>query len=182
MLIGKGRDRACYVHPENPSLCIKVAIKKEKQSKREKRYLSYLKRKGRELSCFSQYLGSVGTNLGKGYVFELARDSEGNIAFTLKKAMEQRLLNRKEIMSLILEIEKNIIEQNICVYDLTPNNVAVFRGQDNEIHYIIIDGLGVSNLNPLSTRLSFLIRRSQKHSLTKFKKKIHSLLDAYVLR
>jgi hypothetical protein len=38
LFIAKGRDRACYRHPLEPSLCIKVALRPEKQSVREKAY------------------------------------------------------------------------------------------------------------------------------------------------
>lgn len=44
LIVGKGRDRVCYEHPNNANLCIKISITNDKQSKREVSYFKFLKK------------------------------------------------------------------------------------------------------------------------------------------
>lgn len=180
MLIGKGRDRVCYIHPADDSLCIKVAINREKQSRREKRYLNFLKKRGKDLSLLSDYKGVTKTNLGVGHIFELARDDKGNVAPSLKTAIQNKLISENEVEQLILKIEAYITEQSICAYDLSPNNIVVLMKDHKNINCKIIDGVGVAKPNPLSIRLDSLILKSQKHSLARLRRKAQLLIEDFL--
>lgn len=155
-LIGKGRDRACYAHPENVNACIKVSIKPEKQSIREKKYLRYLSKKDRNLSFISNYLGQIETSNGTGHQYELVRDFEGNIAPTLKEAIQSDLISIDEINDIVKRVKHYLINELICVYDLSPNNVCVYKDKKGNWQFKIIDGLGVSTWNPATERVKLL--------------------------
>lgn len=177
MLIGKGRDRACYAHPYDLSLCIKIAIKAEKQSRREKRYLSYLKRKNRDISLLSDFKGVVKTDKGTGYLFELVRNNDGSIAESLTNVIKKQLISVADIKTINDLLEDYLTKQQICAYDLSPNNLVVFTDQNGKLACKIIDGIGVAKPNPLLTRLPSLITKSQQKALARFKRKTQLLLD-----
>lgn len=171
LLIGKGRDRACYMHPDNPNLCIKVALQEEKQSKREKDYLAFLHKKNRDLSHVSQFKGFIQTNFGAGYIFELARDSNGEIALTLKEAIKSKKIKETEIMRLISKIEQYLSSQKICVYDLSPSNIVIYKDSSDKWQFFLIDGLGVATPNPLIQRTNLLTNNLLKRSFAQLKRK-----------
>jgi len=172
LLIGQGRDRACYQHPENKELCIKVALKPEKQSKREKNYLEYLKSKNRDLGHVSQYHGTIQTNLGTGYLFDLARDSDGKIAMTLKSAIKKKIIKETEVIRLISELENYLYSEKICVYDLSPSNIVVQKDTSNKWQFTLIDGLGVATPNPLIKRTNILTENLLTRSFQRLRNKV----------
>ena len=160
LLIGTGRDRACYQHPTNPSLCIKVALTAEKQSIRERNYLNFLKKKNRDLTYISQYIGTLDTNLGKGHVFELARDENDNIAPTLNTAIQNKQIEFNEVEELVNQLKTYLYTQNICAYDLSPNNIVVVKKSNSECSLKIIDGIGISQPNPFIIRSKILTSKA----------------------
>lgn len=176
-LIGKGRDRACYEHPEDPSLCIKVALQREKQSKREIRYLKYLEKKNKDLSRISKFQGLINTNLGKGYIFELAKNHNGLIAPTLTFAIQNKLISEEEVKEIIDSVDTYLTEQAICVSDLSPNNITVIREQSSELSFQIIDGIGVAKPNPFITRIPSLINKCHQKALERLKRKASLIVN-----
>ena len=144
IFIAKGRDRACYHHPFQANLCVKVAVKPEKQSLREKAYLNFLTQKHTDLHAVSQYRGEVSTNLGKGYLFDLAMNYDGSLSKTLKQAIQEEAIPQQEVNKLLAQL-KHYLESNlICVKDLSPNNLAYVKTNENKATLFIIDGIGLS--------------------------------------
>ncbi len=145
LLIGKGRDRACYQHPENPGQCIKVALRPEKQSNREKAYFRYLKRQQADLSRLSQHLGTVETDFGVGHIYELQRENNSSLSPTLKQAIEDNLLDKQDVEQLVHQFENHLKINNICAYDLSPSNLIICKESENTIYLKLIDGVGFAN-------------------------------------
>ncbi len=174
-LIAKGRDRACYQHPTDPDLCIKVAIKPEKQSKRERSYLDYLHKKNRDLTNISLYQGKVDTNLGTGYLFDLIRVDNETVAPTLNSAIKNNLIEYEEVKRILSQLENYLYEQKICVYDLSPNNIAVQKNKMGEWDYKLIDGLGVANANPFVMRINYLTDVLLNRSFKRLNEKIDKI-------
>lgn len=174
LLIGKGRDRACYAHPAVNNTCKKVALKPEKQTQREIKYLSFLRKKGKKLSFISQFIGPVQTDFGMAYQYELVRDKNGNIAPTLKQAINNKLISKQEVNDLVNRLHTLLIKESICVYDLSPSNIVIFLDERNIWQFKIIDGIGVPNANPFTAKIEFLtaklIHASYKRLIAKINK------------
>lgn len=157
LIIGTGRDRICYEHPFIKKQCIKISISSHKQSRREMRYFSFLNKKDNDLSHLSTYLGKVNTNQGLGFCFELIRNDNGDISLTLKEALEKQVISLKEVQPKLEQLKVYLINNNICIRDISPSNI-VCQNTAEGINLIIIDGIGNSNFNPLTIRLPSLIK------------------------
>lgn len=175
LLIGKGRDRKCYQHPGDSNLCIKVALKKEKQSKREVSYLNYLERNARDLKHLCNFYGLVNTNYGEAYAFELALDNDNKIAPTLKDAIWSGAIGKQDAFEIVSQLKGYLTEQQICAYDLSPSNISIYPANNNKWNFKIIDGIGVANPNPFTARVAFLRNQLNHTALERLEKKTNKL-------
>lgn len=175
-LIGEGRDRLCFQHPLNPSLCIKVAKKKEKQTAREIRYLNYLHKKQRDLRYVSDYHHSIKTNYGTGHVFDLIINDGSSAAPSLHDLICTNQI-QPEQLSLALKIfSKYLIKENLCVFDLSPRNLAVCQFNNKQIRLHIIDGIGLASPDPVTYRINWLTRVLMKKRWSRLMDKINKTL------
>ena len=174
-LIGQGRDRACYSHPKLARFCVKVPLTKDRQTPRERRYLAYLNKKGANLSAISGYYGEVATNLGQGYVFELMRLANGQIAPTLKEALLNGIISEKKLLSELHTLREYLSRNAICVRDLSPTNIVCRIAPDGHLEFKIIDGIGSPNHNPLTIRLGYLVERAINQAWQRLERKIRNL-------
>lgn len=159
LIIGKGRDRVCYVHPHEKNLCIKISIGSNKQSKREARYFNFLESRQADLSKISIFQGNVITNLGKGYAFDLIRDEDGSVAKTLRQCLESKIFTIDEIQPKLHDLREYLAKNKICVRDVSPSNISC-QETSQGINLFIIDGVSNANINPLTIRLQSLVNSS----------------------
>jgi hypothetical protein len=159
LIIGKGRDRICYEHPTVYEHCIKISKTNDKQSKREMNYFHFLEKKHTDLSKISTFLGSVKTNKGLGYTFLLVRDHDGKISRTLLQSLKSKDFTTDEIRPLLINLKEYLINNKICVKDISPSNISCQK-MVTGINLMIIDGVSNSNINPLTIRLERLINAS----------------------
>lgn len=174
LLVGTGRDRACYQHPQNPDLCIKVALRPEKQTYREMVYFSLLTRKGKDMSHLALFRGLTATNLGKGAMFDLVRDSNGEISPTLRQAIASGRISTQALMPLVNELRDYLYRELICIRDLSPNNLMLQTSASGQ-RLIVIDGVSNPGVNPLNIRWSFLSRHFLDKSWRSFSRKLKAL-------
>lgn len=87
-LLGQGAHKKVYRHPEDPARCVKICFKEDDEDIR--RELDYRHRCKRTYysQMLPKYCGTVETNLGTGYVFELVRDFDGQMSRTLQTYLE----------------------------------------------------------------------------------------------
>lgn len=161
LIIGKGRDRVCYQHPTIQEQCIKISIDNDKQSKREMRYFRFLKNKQTDLSKISAFISKVYTDKGVGYAFDLIRDEDGQVSKTLHQSLELKEYTIDQVKPLIAGLKKYLIDNKICVKDISPSNISCKKTKDG-LNLIIIDGVSNANINPLTIRLEHLINASIK--------------------
>ena len=124
-IINKGARRLCMIHPENPDLCIKVAM-----------YYKHVKQLQRDLYAYkavyphiSEFLPFycdelVDTNLGPGLVCEIVKDDDGTNSRMLIDYVNSRNLNKRTYTQLAV-FAKKVLEHNIPFYDMNPNNFLV---------------------------------------------------------
>lgn len=158
LLLGKGFHKACYQHPTDPDLCVKIvinqAIDATKQFKRElKHNLALQKRFGKKavkgLSC---YLGTVETNLGTGYLFELVLDDDGKVSKSLADYLENKefvAYNYAQIQADLNILKQRLLDQSIIPMTIYPYNLLYRRKKEQEFELIIIDDIGTASFIPL---------------------------------
>jgi serine/threonine protein kinase len=156
LIIGTGRDRICYEHPTIKEQCIKTSISSHKQSRREVQYFSFLTKRNVNLSHISVFLGNVQTSQGIGFCFELVRNVDGEISFTLRESLEKQIVSLKEIQPKLEDLKKYLMSNGICIRDISPSNI-ICQNTTEGINLIVIDGIGNPNINPLTIRLPRLI-------------------------
>ncbi len=146
-IIGKGRERTVYLHPEEKKYCIKIANEQLSRNKMAMlREIKYLKRHQNYLKYLSKYRYTVTTNLGKGFVFDLVRDYDGFISKTLSFYIEKSqlglLANLREKINKIFE---DLSERKAVVHDLKPHNILVQWYSNSKYTLVIVDGFGNSD-------------------------------------
>jgi hypothetical protein len=179
LIIGTGRDRICYEHPTIKEQCIKTSISSHKQSRREVRYFSFLTKRNINLSHVSVFLGNVQTSQGLGFCFELVRNVNGEISFTLRESLEKQIVSLKEIQPKLEDLKEYLVSNGICIRDISPSNI-ICQNTTEGINLIVIDGIGNPNINPLTIRLPRLINsaiskawKSLDRKLARIEKTLH---------
>ena len=168
--IGKGRERACYVHPEDPRKAIKIPTGKiSKQSKREiKFYRSLQKRGGVVDEHIPKFYGLCETNLGQGIVVDLIRNYDGEISRPLNWYLAQGF-PIGEFEPYLDELKQSFL-QNLIIFnhDLTIGNLLVQKSSAIKVRLVAIDGLGdVIALDWLDF-FPFLVRRKIRRRWARF--------------
>lgn len=176
MIIGKGRDRVCYAHPDDLSLCIKITTGSPKQSLREKKYFSYLLNNHSDLQHLSVFRGEASTNLGTGYLFDMIRDYDNAVSGTLKTYLETQLISFSDAETQLTELKQYLITNNICVRDISPSNVVCQKNRRGEsFRMMIIDGVSNASVNPLTIRWPLLTKRAISKSWDGIERKIQRI-------
>lgn len=179
--IGTGRDRECYLSPNNANICIKISKKSNKQSRREVAYYKFLMSKKCNLSFISQYYGSIITDRGKGECFEVIRDYDDKISLTLRQCIEENCLEEQVIYSKLDSLKEYLITNKIVARDLSPANIMIRKLAPKEVELKIIDGLGNPSINPLTIRLAPLVTKAILKSfeslMTKTKRELAAAKD-----
>lgn len=175
MLIGRGRDRACYLHPLDPNKVIKVSIvENDKQSRREPKYYSKLQNRNINWDAIARYHGKIPTNLGEGLVFDLVKDFDGSASKSITYYLENKVISQEQINNLLSGIKDYLHNNGIITRDISANNLLYRRETETDGKLVIIDGLGNNELIPLSNFFVFLaqkkIKRKWSTLITKLKK------------
>lgn len=91
--LGTGRHRKCYAHPEDAQRCIKIVYHRgdggDKEIRRELKYYAHLGRRLKDWSGIPRYHGTVETDCGTGYVYDVIADFDGKPSITLTEFAEQ---------------------------------------------------------------------------------------------
>ncbi len=143
--LGTGTSRACYPHPNDPFLCIKIPLDdrtSQKRQSRELRYYKRLKRSKVSMRHISQYHGSIITDKGEGYVYDRIIDFDGVPSRDLNHHLQNEEGLQKILIHKINELGKTLESGEILFHDLNASNVFCQKIAENNYQLIIIDGLG----------------------------------------
>lgn len=174
-LIGKGSERACYVHPKDSTRCIKInhsALRK--QSENELKYLTFLLKRNICWQHIPRFYGTVETNLGDGLVFDLIRDYGGEVSHTLAHYLtahagaEQTLA----IVAALQQFRDYLLRQHIMVRDPNATNFALQKCTHNEIQLVLIDGIGSGNFAPALDRCDWYVEMKIKRKWRHFERSL----------
>ncbi|WP_202308566.1 YrbL family protein [Dryocola clanedunensis] len=152
--IASGRHRVCYQHPFDNSRCIKIHHNAVniKETLRETRYYYHINNRKRTPSTIPKYYGTLETNLGKGYVFQLIKDNTGCVSQTLDYYLRKEGYfeeNKKEIQVAYMEFREQIYNDAIATMTLKTYNIVYQLGYKPYGKFVLVDNLGSAKLIPL---------------------------------
>lgn len=175
LIIGKGRDRICYRHPNDSRLCIKISVTNNKQSVREARYFRFLSKSGSDTHLLSCYRGKVETNEGTGHLFDLISDDNGEVSRTLTELFKNGSLSDKDIEKPIQQLNDYLVDNRICVRDISPSNI-VYQRSGSGFKLMIIDGVSNPGVYPWTIRFKYFVKRANDKSWSSFHRKVQRLM------
>ena len=180
-----GMKRQCYVHPQNPGLCIKVAksVVGERRGRRDQRRdvegQAWLRRH-RPDSVFDRIpviKDVVATDLGSGLIMRLYRDVDGSISRSAATLIRESGLT-PALGAAIDDWKHWVLEQRVLTQDTGPHNILAQDLGGQRYKMVLIEGWWVKRryrwLAWFHPRLcSGLIRRE----LRRFDRRLGDLLD-----
>jgi hypothetical protein len=194
----RGGNRLCYVHPENPTLCVKV--RRPDFSLRERRSKKGFPKTLLPLSHFDDNLeefnvmsmldekfgdalyrhvsrchGFVATDMGDGLVSELIRNEDGTIAETLKKYIWDNGFDPIS-RSAVEQLSQHWLSLAIPSRDLLLHNIVAQRKGDSIERLVVIDGLGSAGLFPFHRLPRSLRIHKVKRKVDNLYQRIETLL------
>lgn len=182
LLLGSGRYRECYQHPDN-ALCV-VKIEKQKISKaqnsahsRELRFYNALT----DNKYFAKFIDIELTNLGPGLVFEKIQNADGSKAAKLMEFYSQKKLIPVEIYAQIIAIMKQLEKDRLLACSAYPENLLLVKDGD-EIFVKSCDSkvIDIKQLIPLS-KIGFFRKykiRRRNRRLIQFYNKICDIQES----
>ena len=191
-----GGTRRCYIHPQDERLCVKVLrpdrtpaarhrqakgwrrLKGERgfddQRKEQKAYAALLKRGQRDWRHVPRYQGSVTTDQGVGIVTDLQRNHDGHFPFNLEELLPRGMT--AALAEAIDEFQTWLRRDLFLSRDLLPHNIIAVAESPNRYRLMIVDGIGNSELLPLSSWSKHCARLKVERKIRKFQGRIRILL------
>lgn len=192
-LLASGGNRLVYRHPDEPRHLIKVfrteyvrdhwgaRIRFRKRWKRLRQYelfnrevqeyLSAHAGDPRTLAFTQKVVGFAETDLGLGLVVEGLFDREGALAPTLSRLVTEKRFD-ETARAALTEFSAALLESRVVISDLHWGNLVYAYSERRGNHFVMIDGLGSSNLIPLKRLFPKLNRRSKRARIQRLERKI----------
>ncbi|MGV7090978.1 PhoP regulatory network protein YrbL [Siccibacter turicensis] len=183
--LGTGRHRKCYPHPDDAQRCIKIVYNSghggDKETRRELKYYAQLSRRLKDWSGIPRYYGTVETDCGTGYVYDVITDFDGKPSVTLTEFVEQcRYPEDAKVLRHMLKVLKRYLHNNrIVTMTLKPQNILCRRISESEVVPVVCDNIGEGTLIPLATWSGWFCRRKLARSWERFiaHKELAAVLD-----
>jgi serine/threonine protein kinase len=180
--IGEGCHKKCYIHPEDSFKCIKIlydtSINAQKQLEREIKYNEKLKE--RNVPILPKYYGEISTNMGKGYAFELIKNSDGSTPCSLSDYLLSETLLRENFSNLLDALKKlksDMLFFKVITMALYPQNILYKHDDKNGGSFIIIDDIGSAALIPIEYYFTFAARARIERKWKRFVENIEKEYD-----
>ena len=142
--IGQGRERVCYVHPDDPRLAIKLPhAETSEQTEREIRFYQKLRRrKAVHSKHIPTFHGVVDTSLGAGIVVDLIRDYDGQISRPMNWYLAEGY-PVEEFEPMLKELYESFLDNRIIFnHDMNIGNLLLQKRSMTRGRLVAIDGLG----------------------------------------
>jgi hypothetical protein len=166
-----GGRRLCFVHPRNPSLCIKVNrtddqrflrlpkrrivparfLRELDDNEHDRRVLSSLQRRlGPRFAHLPRYHGDIDTDLGRAVVLDLVRDADGRISRTVR-ALICEGVPLDALRPAFNAFAQYLVRYNVLTRALLDHNIAARHAADGSWSLVLIDGYGDPAAIPLAS-------------------------------
>ena len=173
--IGTGRERACYVHPEDPRLAIKMPMGEvSDQTQRDLKFYRKLKKRGiKGIPHVPDFHGVCETNLGRGIVVDLIRNYDGEISRPLNWYLAQGV-PIEEFNEFLAELKQSFL-QNLIIFnhDMTIGNLLFQKSSSDTAQLVAIDGLGDVVAIDWFDYFPFLVRRKIERRWKRFIERVY---------
>lgn len=193
-----GGTRYCFQHPEHRNRCVKVLRPDRTGAARKllrqdfKRYLPerYLDDQRKEIKAYLElmpqasealwrhiprYHGTVDTDMGIGIVTQLMRNSDGSWPKNLRDLLPEGMTDA--LAAGIEEFEQAVCDLRILSRNLLPHNIIAVD-EDGRYRVMLVDGIGNSELIPMSTYSHFFADRKTARKIQRFRSRCAELLPA----
>ena len=183
-LLGTGRHRKCYAHPNDAKRCIKIVYNTgsggDKELVRELKYYQHLSGYLKDWTGLPRYHGTIETNLGTGYVYDMVKDFNGSPSVTLSEfiAQCQQEGNLEKLPRLLEKLKHYLHDNNIVTMTLKPYNILCRRISESETTLVVCDNIGEGTLIPLATWSHWLCHRKQARLWHRFIKSLAPTLPS----
>ena len=141
--VGKGKERACFVHPDDPQKAIKVTHGDiSQQSRREIKFYQKLYNRDGSDPHIPRFHGLCETNLGQGIVVDMIRDQGGEISRPLNWYLAEGY-PIEDFEPYLDELKQSFL-QNLIIFnhDMTVGNLLFQKVSATCARLVAIDGLG----------------------------------------
>lgn len=191
-----GGTRRCYVHPQDATLCVKVLrpdrtpaarlrlargwrrLKGERgfddQRKERKAYDALRKSGQSDWRHVPRYHGSVATDQGPGIVTDLRRNHDGTFPANLEELLPSGMTDA--LADAIEEFKAWLRRDLFLSRDLLPHNIIAVLEHPRRYRLVIVDGIGNSELLPLSSWFRAAARLKVERKIRKFDHRVEILL------
>ncbi len=183
LFVARGRQRECYVHPEDPDLCIKVTVqtrsKWREQNPREFKYYKFLEQRGIDWKRIAPCSGWVETDKGQGLVFGLIRDRNGQICKDLQFLIDNNIITSEEIEFELASLRNWLLDNAIIVCDLKPANLVYNPDNEAGQRLVLVDGVNNRNFIKTADSVESLARNKIKRVWKRFEHKhLQDIIDS----
>lgn len=176
--IGRGKERACFLHPQDSRKVIKIVYTQEsKQMQREiDAYKDIAMKADIEYEHFPNYYGEVETDKGTGYVFDLVQNSDGSSPRTLHSYLEG-LSCIEDLDPQLSGLKAYLLKHSIvfCNDVSYEGNILVKELADGSAKLVIIDGLGDVVYFTWVNKINFLVKRKIERRWSKLMERLESI-------
>lgn len=170
-LIGAGAHKITYMHPNDNSLCLKIAKNPcDIDIIKELTYRSVLEKKHKQAKLLPLYYGTIETNKGLAHVFERIHNYDNQTSLTLDKYIERKISTvsfqkaQEELMQLLLDFKKLWFEEKPVTSNIELVNFMVQQLSKNEQCIRIVDNIGTPAHIPLAYYVEyFASKRAQRY-------------------
>ena len=174
--VGKGKHRECYIHPLDENLCIKILLPSKSggafiEAEREAKYYRFLAKKKVPWTMLPAFHGDVITNRGKGYVFDLIRDFDGNVSKNLDYYLSKSQLTQQHAQGLsnaFDRLKEYLLRWKIITMNIEDQNLVYQKIGNNDGRLVMVDNLGNSEFIPISNYLAFFAKLKIRRKWRRF--------------
>ncbi|MBQ3666748.1 MAG: hypothetical protein II913_01600 [Elusimicrobiaceae bacterium] len=155
VLIGKGTHKKCFIHPQDPTRCVKVAYNElgKRDLNREVKYLSGGYRRKHISTVLPRFYGTVQTSLGEGYVVDFLKNADGTPCLSLKTWLENPALDAQLdplIQQAMLLLKRKIREEQVLSLAIYPENILFQKDNAGNYRPFLVNDLGNAARIPLA--------------------------------
>ena len=169
-LVGAGKERACYQHPDEPDKAVKVLLgPARKQMDRELQFYAQLNAQGLDdYTHIPRYYGEVETNHGTGYVMDLVRDYDGSVS----RRLSECFFAGEEVADFAAELEelRQYLRSHRIIFnhDMYEGNILARRLDTATVRLVVIDGLGEVTFLQWPNRIATFARQKIARRWSRF--------------
>jgi len=173
--VGKGNERACYVHPLEKNKAVKISyeqnIGRSKQTTTEINYYKeLLKKKDMCWKHLPKYYGEVKTDKGLGFVVELILDYDGEVSKSFAYYLKQN--DVEHYKNELKEYKEFFLKYNVIFnYGMMPKNILLRKVSPTESNLVLIDGLGDITYITFPNKIPYFAKQKINRRWDKFVKK-----------